>query len=200
MLELANWVESFRSAGRALTEADLAPPGQGALSVWTPEALLITREGALLGSLTDADLTEIPRTTAPPAATPALDTPIHRAVYVATGAKAILHAHPPHAVALSFEGQSFVPEDHEGRHELGTVPIVSARRNIVDAVAAALERSSIVLVAGHGSYARGADFAECLRWTGILEASARLIWLRAAMGRASGPGRNGAGAAPGGDG
>ena len=173
-------LEEFRAVGKELTDAGLAPHGAGNASVWTPEAVVITREGAFLGRIGAADLCAVGRTTVPPPVNPALDIPIHRAVYVATGAKAILHAHPPHAVALSFGRYELLPEDLEGGHLLGRVLVVSPKRNIVEVVARALEQNMITIVAGHGTYARGADLWECLRWTSALEASARIIWLRAA--------------------
>ena len=177
------FLAEFRAVGRELTAAGLAFSGAGNASVWTAEAVLVTREGAFLERLTASDLCAIGRTTAPPGADPALDTPIHRAIYMATRARAVLHAHPPHAVALSFGRYELLPDDLEGRHLLGRVPVVSPRRNIVEVVARASEQSPVVLVAGHGSYARGADLWECLRWTAALEASARIMWLREALRR-----------------
>ena len=174
-------LETLQESGRALAAAGLVFPGAGNASVWTPEAVIITREGAALDRLSPADLCRIGRTTEPPVAPPALDTPIHRAVYVTTGAKAVLHAHPPHTVALSFDRHEFLPDDLEGQHLLGRVPVVSPRRNIVEVVATALERALVVAVAGHGTYARGAELWECLRWTAALEASARIAWLHAAI-------------------
>lgn len=177
-------IETFQDVGQAVTRAGFAFPGAGNASVWTPEALIVTREGAALDRLTAADLATISRITEPPDAAPALDAPIHRAIYVATGATAVLHAHPPHAIALSlsFNRHELVPEDLEGAHLLGRVPVVSPRRNVVEVVAGALETSAVVLVAGHGTYARGADLWECLRWTAALEASAHILWLRATLG------------------
>lgn len=171
----------FRSVGAELTAAGLVQAGTGTLSIWTPEAVIITAEGARLNGLTETDLCTIARSTVPPARHPALDAPIHRAIYVATGARAVVHAHPPHTVALSFDRTALVPLDLEGTHLLGQVPVVSARRNVVEAVAAALTDHPIVVVAGHGTYARGNDLWECLRWTAVLEASARILWLRQSL-------------------
>jgi L-fuculose-phosphate aldolase len=172
---------TFQAVGKEVSRTGLAPHGAGNLSVWTPDALIITAEGAMLVRLSAVDLVSVSRTTTPPAAHPAQDILIHRAIYVATGAKAVLHVHPPHAVALSFDRTEFTPPDLEGRHLVGSAPVVASRRNIVDSAAAAAERSPIVLVAGHGAYARGADLWECLRWVSVLEASARIAWLRAAL-------------------
>jgi L-fuculose-phosphate aldolase len=174
-----------QAVGRELAQAGLVFEGAGNASFWTPDAVVITRDGAPLHRLLASDLCRIDRTTMPPVATPSLDTPIHRAIYVATGAKAILHAHPPHVIALSLDRHEFLPDDLEGAHLLGRVRVVSPRRNIVEVVAGALEQAAIAIVAGHGTYARGADLWECLRWTAALEASARVTWLRAAGRRPS---------------
>lgn len=172
---------TVQEVGRELVRAGLVFEGAGNASVWTPTAVVITREGAALHRLTAADLCSVGRTTIPPIAPPSLDTPIHRAIYVATGARAILHAHPPHTIALSLDRHEFLPDDLEGAHLLGRVRVVSPRHNVVEVVASALEQAPITIVAGHGTYARGVDLWECLRWTAALEASARIAWLRAAI-------------------
>ena len=176
-----DWLPAFLGAGEDLFHGGLIVPGGGNLSVWTADGVLITREGASLHRLAGADLCLIARATAPPVATPSLDTPIHRAAYVRTGAKAIVHAHPRHAVALSFEQAALVPDDLEGGHLLGTVPVVSHRRSVVDVVAEALATAPIVVVEGHGSYARGATLDEAVRLSAVLEESAAIVWLRRAL-------------------
>ena len=175
--------EAARAVGRALQAAGLVYPGAGALSVWTPEGVFITREGALLDDLNEADWRLIGRTTEASLdpGYPALDTPIHRAIFVATGSKAIVHAHPPYVTAWSLDHSALTPADLDGRHLFRDVSIVQSRRSVVDIITAAMERSRAVIVAGHGSYVRGADLGECLRLTAALEASARLLWLRASL-------------------
>lgn len=168
----------FQQAGDDLVRLGLAALGAGNLSVWTPEGVLITREGATLHRLGERDLSLIARSTKPPVANPSLDTPIHRAIYVTTGGKAIVHAHPPHAVALSFGVKQFRPEDLEGQHLLRGVPVISPRRSVIDLIAEASGASSVVLVEGHGTYARGRSLEEAVHLTAMLEESARIVWLR----------------------
>jgi L-fuculose-phosphate aldolase len=167
-------LSAFRSAGEDLFHCGLVIPGSGNLSVWTPDGVLITREAAPLHRLTEADLCLISRTTEPPASTPSLDTPIHRAIYVSASAKAIVHAHPVHIIALTIGKHRFEPIDLEGRHLLGVVPVVSPRRSVVDLVAQASAASRVVIVEGHGTYARGASFEEAVHLTAMLEESARI--------------------------
>lgn len=172
---------SFRQAGEDLWQGGLIAPGGGNLSIWTPEGVLITREEAVLHRLEEADLCLIARATDPPAAAPSLDTPIHRGIYVTAGGKAIVHAAPAHALALTFGRSFFAPPDVEGGHLLGRVPVVSPKRSVIDVIAGALVNAPIVIVEGHGSYARGATLAEAVRLSAVLEASARLAWLRAVI-------------------
>ncbi len=40
---------------------------------------------------------------------------VHRSIYKKTSALAVVHAHPPYAVALSFTEKEIVPCDMEGR-------------------------------------------------------------------------------------
>ncbi len=171
-------LRQFQEAGDDLVRLGLAPPGAGNLSVWTPDGVLITREGAALHRLGERDLSLIARATEPPVANPSLDTPIHRAIYVTTGGKAIVHAHPPHAVALSVGVKQFRPEDWEGRHLFREVPVISPRRSVIDLIAEASGASSVVLVESHGTYARGRSLEEAVHLTAMLEESARIIWLR----------------------
>jgi L-fuculose-phosphate aldolase len=107
-----------------------------------------------------------------------MDTPVHRAIYEATGAGAVLHAHPRHAIALSLVLDELAPADAEGKLRLGAVPVVEA-----DSIAQALARSPVVLARGHGSYAHGDDVWQALMWTSVLEESAQVLWLLRSLER-----------------
>lgn len=175
--------EEFRTAGDDLFRCGLVVPGSGNLSVWTPAGVIVTREGASLHRLEADDLCLISRATEPPVATPSLDTPIHRAIYVSAGAGAIVHAHPPHCIALSFGRSSFEPPDLEGSHRLGRVPVISPRRSVIELIAEAIGDARAVLVEGHGVYVRGRSLEEAVQLTALLEESARIAWLRDGLNR-----------------
>lgn len=105
--------------------------------------------------------------------------PVHRAIYQATRASAIVHAHPPHATALSLSVSEIIPSDTDGVSTLGTVPVVGRNQEVkpgalADEIARALEGHHIVMVAGHGSFATGQLLEEALSHTTIMEASARI--------------------------
>src|SRR3970282_2970832 len=101
---------------------------------------------------------------------------LHRGGYNASGAGAVLHAHPRHAIALSLVMDVIEPADAEGKLRLGAVPVGEA-----EDVAQALRDAPIVMARGHGSYARGGDLWQALQWTSVLEESAQVLWLLRAL-------------------
>ena len=172
-------LDGFRAAGRMLWEAGLVSSHGGNISVRLPDGgLLVTRTGAMLGRLGEGDLVTV-TADGSSGGEPSMDTALHRAVYEASGAQAVLHAHPRHAIALSLAMDVIEPADAEGRLRLGAVAVVEA-----EGVAQALRDAPIVMARGHGSYSRGDDLWQALQWTSVLEESAQVLWLLRAMGKA----------------
>jgi len=172
-------LDGFRAAGRMLWEAGLVSSHGGNISVRLPDGgLLVTRTGAMLGRLGEGDLVTV-TADGSSGGEPSMDTALHRAVYEVSGAQAVLHAHPRHAIALSLAMDVIEPADAEGRLRLGEVPVVET-----EGVAEALRDAAIVMARGHGSYARGDDLWQALQWTSVLEESAQVLWLLRAMGKA----------------
>ena len=170
--------DGFLAAGRMLWEAGLVSSHGGNMSVRLPDGgLLVTRTGSMLGRLGDVDLVVV-AADGSSRGEPSMDTALHRAVYEATGAGAVLHAHPRHAIALSLVMDVIEPADAEGKLRLGVVPVVEA-----EDVAQALRDAPIVMARGHGSYARGGDLWQALQWTSVLEESAQVLWLLRALRR-----------------
>ncbi|MBI1886341.1 MAG: class II aldolase/adducin family protein [Chloroflexi bacterium] len=178
MSEVSDWLGQFQRVGRDLLEMGLVSSHGGNLSVrLQEETVLITRHGCPLGHIAADDLVLL----GPEGAAekePSLDAPVHLAVYEATDARAVVHAHPRHAIALSLTVPAIEPEDLEGKHYLVTVPVVTAEE-----VGRALREHLIVMTPGHGSYARGESLEQALRWTSVLEESAQVLWLLRGLGR-----------------
>jgi len=116
-----------------------------------------------------------------------MELPVHLAIYRATSAQAILHAHPPSAVALSLIEGVIVPADSEGGHILGTVPVIAAAnvvasQEVADRAASLLGAHRAVVVKGHGSFAVAGSLEEALGITTTLEASAKILLLAKGAG------------------
>ena len=180
--------EEFQRIGTYLAMTGLISSHAGNLSARMGDQLYITRRGSMLGLLREGDVIET-----------ALDQDdghvvmasteivVHRAIYDATAALAIVHCHPPHAIALSLESDSIVPLDSEGSYLLHRVPVVAAEKTIgstevAGLVAPLLKDYKIVMVRGHGSFAIGQLMEEALMVSSTLEMSSKIIALVRTMG------------------
>ena len=114
----------FQTIGRDLFARGLVSSHSGNLSIRLGDRIIITRRGSMLNCLQEHDLIEtgiIRNNRSTPLAS--IDLAIHRAIYRETQALAIVHAHPPHATALSLIENEIVPSA-EGLSVVGTVPVV----------------------------------------------------------------------------
>jgi L-fuculose-phosphate aldolase len=153
----------FQTVGHELFTKGLVSSHSGNLSIRLGERVTITRRNSRLGCLEEHDLIETglnknDRNT--PLAS--IELAVHRAIYRETPASAIVHAHPPHAVALSLTETEIVPIDTEG---------------LADIIARALKQHRIVMVHGHGSFAIGQLLEEAHNYTTTLEESCQVICL-----------------------
>ena len=177
----------FQMVGLALFTQGLVCSCSGNLSIKVGEHMLITHRGSMLGSIKQGDLVKthiIKNDRATPLASTELA--VHRSIYQNTSAAAVVHAHPTHAVALSFTEEEIIPHDMEGRILLSKVPIlgnhVAAKPcSLVEEIAEALKQCKIVMVRGHGSFAASQLLEEACHYTTALERSCRLLCLLKAM-------------------
>ena len=176
-------LSQFQSIGHDLFTRGLVSSHSGNLSIRLGDRLIITRRVSRLGSLQEQDLIETgisknDRFT--PLASKELA--VHRAIYQETPALAIVHAHPPHAVALSLTETEIVPSDAEGFPIVGQVPVLGWHMKVTpgglaDIIAQALKQHRIVMVRGHGSFAIGQLLEEAHNCTTTLEESCQVICL-----------------------
>lgn len=181
-------LSQFQTIGRDLFTRGLVSSHSGNLSIRLGERIIITRRNSRLGCLEEHDLIEtgISRNNR---ATPLASTElaVHRAIYQQTPALAIIHAHPPHAIALSLTETEIVPYDAEGLSIVGRVPILGWHMQVkpgglADIIAQALKQHRIVMVHGHGSFAIGQLLEEAHNCTTALEESCQVICLLKSLG------------------
>jgi L-fuculose-phosphate aldolase len=106
---------------------------------------------------------------------------VHREVYKKTPFTAIVHAHPPHAVAASLVLDEIIPEDSEGVMLCPKIPVVCGApgsMEIANNVAGALSGSKLVIVRGHGTFAAGRSLDEACILTSLAEYSCRILLLK----------------------
>jgi L-fuculose-phosphate aldolase len=181
--EEAMILSQFQAVGHDLFAQGLVSSHSGNLSIRLGERMIITRRSSQLGCLGEHDLIEtgIARNNrnTPLAST---ELAVHRAIYQQTSASAIVHAHPPHAIALSLTKTELVPSDAEGLSIIGQVPVLGWHMEVklgglADIIAQALRQYRIVMVHGHGSFAVGQLLEEAHNCTTTLEESCRVICL-----------------------
>ena len=175
-------IRVFREIGRDLFVAGLTTSHGGNMSVRDGDRVIITRRGSMLGRLTEDDLIETGMEPCTADERCSREIVVHRAIYAATDARAIVHAHPPQTVARSFEHETIVPADSEGLYVLGEVPVVTAVQTIASAEAAivlaeALRDAPVAVLRTHGPFAKGATLEEAFMHVSVLEASAVILGL-----------------------
>jgi len=170
----------FERIGKRLFAEHLVGGNFGNISIRNEDAgFLIKRTGAYLdvaGELVFVSLDggEVPKEAS-------TEYRVHREVYRKTPYRAIVHAHPPTAVAASLVLDRIVPEDSEGQMLCPVIPVVTGApgsQEIADNVASALTSSKLVIVRGHGSFAAGRTLDEAYLYTSLAEHSCRVLALK----------------------
>lgn len=112
-----------------------------------------------------------------------LDAPLHRAIYRANPkTHAVIHSHGPYTVAMTLDGNEFIPKDFEGQLYFSRVPVVTIPyeqyvHKSPHLVAELLTESKIAIVRGHGVYARGDTLNLAYKWVCSLELSAKIAFI-----------------------
>jgi len=177
-------LEQFQKFGRDLFGSGLTSSHGGNMSVRMGDRILITRTGAMLNHLTEKDLIETGLEENDSGVMLASsELVVHRAIYQNTSALAIVHVHPPIAVALSLvEQEAIIPLDNEGSYVLRKVPIVQAElttgsKEVAKLAAKMLREYKIFMLRGHGCFSIGPVLEEAYQWCSSLEEACRIIYL-----------------------
>ena len=173
--------EMFRDIGRDIFLAHMISSHGGNMSVREGDDIYITRTGSQLGRLKETDIVRVSY-----AGTSALDAcasselVVHRAIYHATDARAVVHAHSLHTVFRSMIDDIIKPLDSEARLFIPEVPVLTSKTTIGSPTAAgliaeALARNPIAVLRGHGPFACAQSLDDAYRWISVLEGSCQLL-------------------------
>jgi len=168
--------------GRDMFLRGLVSSHGGNISVRVASTVYITGKGSMTSRLSTSDIVEVDlrRENDPGILSASSEYIVHRAIYLNTGALAVVHAHPPYATLLSMSGE-IVPVDSEGSYHLRRVPVVAPQNPIASAEAAhlvseILKNNRAVMVRAHGSFAHGNTLEEAYMLTSALESSAFYVY------------------------
>jgi L-fuculose-phosphate aldolase len=177
-------LDQFQKFGRDLFLQGLTSSHGGNMSVRMGDRIIITRTGAMLGHLSERDLIEtgldednsnIMLTSS--------ELVVHRAIYQNTSALAIVHVHPPHAVALTLAlKDAIIPIDSEGSYLFRKVPVVQTEKtvgskDVAKLAAQMLREYKIFMLRGHGCFSIGPVLEEAYQWCSSLEESCKIYYL-----------------------
>jgi L-fuculose-phosphate aldolase len=174
-------IEDFKRFGRLLFQERLIDSHGGNMSVFDGEKILITRRNAMLGDLRDNDIVEVGLERGENDNIASRELEAHRALYKKKAVRAIIHAHPAAAIAVSITDNRVVPQDAEGIFLYKAAPIVRARDGVgseetVRLLPSFLGNDNVVaMVKGHGSFAVGNTLEEAYKYTSALENSCKII-------------------------
>ncbi|MDD5091161.1 MAG: class II aldolase/adducin family protein [Candidatus Wallbacteria bacterium] len=172
--------KEIAAIGQRLFAEKLNHSHSGNISSRCGDSILITRTGSQTGYLQMDDIVEV-NIHASYAGRASMEYPVHKAIYLSTDAKNIVHCHPPVTIALSLDRDFIEPVDAEGRFYFRKIPILSVDNAIAsDEVAARIPElfaeSPVVVVRGHGVFSIGRSLEEAYKFVSSLEASALIIW------------------------
>jgi L-fuculose-phosphate aldolase len=174
------------AGARAVAESGLVVGAAGNLSVRDGDAMLITPRGARLEAIDPVCCVAVDLATEVVDADASSETPLHRAVYAATDAGAIVHTHSTFATVQSTLVDE-LPAVHYGITAFGgpvrvapyaTFGTPELAANVLDA----LDGRGGALMASHGAITHGADLATAVDLTLLLEWACTVYWRAAAIG------------------
>lgn len=184
------FLNAFRQVGNDLFVAGLNNSHSGNLSIRLNEdQMVITRTGCMLHHIDHPDLiTTAIKHDDYQTIKASRELPVHRSIYLHTNAKAIVHAHSPHIVAVSLSGKHIENNrlmliDAEGQYYFPAgIPVIEAQNaiasnEVAELVIPAFKESKIVIVKGHGVFSIGENLEEAYHWVTGIEHSTKILLL-----------------------
>jgi L-fuculose-phosphate aldolase len=175
--------ESIKRAAEGARERGLISGFNGNLSLRRGNEVIVTCAGSAKGHLSPGDLVCIDMQSGRPRGEGRVssETPMHLALYRSQPrARAVVHTHPPHLLALSLQGVRDpigVPLYEAGlfRDKLAQVPAIEpGTAELADRVAEAATTAQAVFMQRHGLVCWGQDPMEALALSEELESLARV--------------------------
>ena len=179
---LASERASLVAFGRQMVADGLVDGMSGNLSVRAGDLVAITPSGVDYDEIQPAGICLVQLADGSPVGggRPSTETPMHLAVYRATGAAAVVHTHSPFVVALSTVLDE-LPAVHYAMAGLGG-PVRVARyarfgtAELASQAVSALAGRTAVILGNHGALAYGATLGQAYDRARTLEWLARVYW------------------------
>jgi L-fuculose-phosphate aldolase len=166
----------FPIIGRRIFSEHLVGGNFGNLSARAdPEGFFITHTGSYLDEPGEPVYVPLQGEVPPTASS---EWRVHRSVYLKSDIQALVHAHPPYAVAASLMLDTVIPEDSEGKMFCPEIPVITGEpgtQDLADRVAEALRQAPICIARGHGTFASGKTLEQAFLYTSLTEHACRVL-------------------------
>ncbi len=185
--------DKIPDAARHLYQRGLIVAGDGNISVRSSEQVWITPRGVSKADLSTADLACLSLDGETIRGNPSSERLMHIKVYqTAPEARAVVHAHPPHAIALSLARYHWQELPIDALPEViiaaGRIPIAPYARPgtaaMGEVLSAYLPECRIIILARHGALCWGETLAEAIHGVERLEQICQILKLSEELGGA----------------
>lgn len=189
---LKETTELMQMVGRDIFLAHLISSHGGNISVRIGDEICITRTGSMLGRLSASDIVVVPvEGPSERDSEASSELIVHRALYHATQAGAVVHTHSPQTVFRSMLEDAIEPIDSEARLFIPSVKVVQSKKTIGSAEAAQLlaielsqeKAAPLAVLRGHGPFSTGKTLLDAYRWVSVLECSCDQLNMRDMLGK-----------------
>lgn len=184
-------IDELMNCGRSLVAHGWVLGRGGNLSARVDDTIYVTARGAVLDQLTVSDFVAVAASTgcAISSGQPSSELPMHLAAYDADAStRAVVHAHPPYAIACGVVDLALPALTPDFLVHLGSeVPLLPylqpGSQDLSAAVRHALTRATALLLQNHGMLAVGRSVDQALLRTSLVEETARILLAAHATGR-----------------
>jgi L-fuculose-phosphate aldolase len=171
----------FREIGNACFTTGLNYSHSGNISLFINNKIYITRRGVMKGFLKGNDIVCVKTCKSNNDYLASSEIGVHRAIYKATDAKAIIHTHPPITIAMAFIKNQIKPIDLEGKIILPTIPVLKCRhatasRELEEKLPPLLKKYHSVIIKKHGVFSIGKSLGEAFHYASLTEYVSKVLY------------------------
>ena len=175
-------MDEMRRIGRMLESRGLILSARsGNISVRSGNRIFIKRSGAMMGYLRDEDIVEAEISDENPEGA-SVEYKVHRAIYLNTDFKAVIHAHTPYAIVESMAGKDIEPIDAEGRYYFQKIPVLDVKKaissdEVVEKIPSVIEKYGVAVVRAHGTFAAAMNLEDAFSRITEVESACMIRYL-----------------------
>lgn len=158
------FAEMKRIGGMLESHGFVLSARSGNISIRIGNRIFIKRSGAMLGYLKKGDIVGAGIEDPEPEGA-SIEYKVHRAIYLNTDFRAVIHAHTPYAIVESMKGSDLVPLDAEGRYRFRAIPVLDVEDpissdEVAEKIPSMIRRHEVAIVKGHGTFAAGTSLED----------------------------------------